>query len=86
MALCIRHTDNKENKVCSEEWCIGESLPNIEIMKIDEIYADGHELELVLDFFNGLIPRPKKYYVIWEGALAKIIAERLYQIKIKGIL
>ena len=79
MSLCIRHTDNIENEIHTIDWNLGESLPNIDIMKIIEIEGTGREMGLILDIFHGLIPQPHKEWARWEGPMAKLIIERLRQ-------
>ena len=81
MSFCIRHVDNIENKVCSVEWSLNEPLPIIDVSKVVEIQADGEEMELVFDIFNGLISRQHRKFATWEGSLARLIIDRLQQLK-----
>jgi len=50
------------------------------ILKVEEVQADGHELDWVMQWFDESIPCHKGRVMNWYGDTAKMIAKSLYHL------
>lgn len=48
------------------------------VSEVNEVQADGHELDWITQWFNGSIPCHKGRVMNWYGDTAKMIAKALY--------
>ena len=51
-----------------------------DLMLVEEVQADGHELDWIMQWFNDSIPCHKGRAMNWYGDIAKMIAKSLYHL------
>ena len=66
--LYIMYRDNY--KTHTEEWKVGDEVPEIEAFKVQEIEADGNEARHIEEMMGATINRPNPRYF---GDLARTI-------------
>ncbi len=58
------------------KWHVGENIPRVNVLNVNEVMADGHELEYIQNIFPTL-PIPKKRVVRFIGDVARNIVANL---------
>ncbi|KKN81554.1 hypothetical protein LCGC14_0318130 [marine sediment metagenome] len=71
--LCIKFI--RSDKIF--EWHVREGRPGVNLEQVDEIQADGDELEYIKTNFTNLPMAPLKKVVRWRGEHARFILNHL---------
>lgn len=75
MALYVTHSNGVVG-----EFHVGKKVEYArrDLMLVEEVQADGHELDWIMHWFNDSIPCHKGRVMSWYGDTAKMIAKSLY--------
>jgi len=79
--LYIHYTFPTSDGMREREWHVGEAPPNARLddndIVIHTVYADGHELEYIQQYFKNIPYKCASRSCTWRGELARFIFDNL---------